>query len=138
MKQTFIKFLFFALLSIFSYLNSFAQDEQSVSNLLDGDFIYVDSSGAFGTMDSTLLDLISNLDSNYVFVDSLGNVVTTNEPLQNLLDSINLANFGLDSTFFNIVNVDSLGTFMTNDSILQQLLKYLQCVEYQSLWGNPM
>lgn len=134
MKQTLLKFLFF-IFSTFFCLNISAQIDQTPSDLLNDDFIYVDSTGAYGTLDSTLLDIIANLDSSYIFVDSLGNLTTTDSIFQSLLDSIDLINFGSDSTFFNIVNVDSTGNFQTNDSIVMQLLNDSMFISVDS-FGN--
>lgn len=122
MKQTPTKLFFLIIFSIFSYLNISAQGDLTSSDLLNDDFIYVDSTGAFGTMDSTLLDLIANFDSSYVFVDSNGNLVTGDSTFQSMLDSIDLINFGYDSTFFNIVHPDSTGSLVTIDTIIQQFL----------------
>ena len=129
------KFLFLIIFSTFSFLNISAQTDTIASDLLNDDFIYVDSTGAFGTMDSTLLDIIANFDSSYIFVDSLGNLVTTDSIFQSLLDSVDLINFGGDSTFFDIVNVDSSGNFQTNDSIVMQFLNDSTFISVDS-FGN--
>jgi hypothetical protein len=135
MKQAISKTLFLIIFSTFSFLSTSAQTGHTAADLLNDDFIYVDSTGAFGTMDSTLLDIIANFDSSYIFVDSLGNLVTTDSIFQSLLDSIDVLNFGSDSTFFDIVNVDSTGNFQTNDSIIMQLLNDSTFISVDS-FGN--